>query len=181
MPLFQHSILKRQIAACTITTEAIKQGVSKPRNQLLFDNAKYLLPYTGIGSGIIRAMKSYDHITFDNNYTKEEFVVTILRPKDVESEAINEVNDGIKDTVNQIGNSLSPHDEGINQDLEQILSYIQSHPMSKHPDIRQFADKSDATIERYLKVLKGQGLIEYVGSKRTGGYSHQEKVILHNT
>jgi predicted HTH transcriptional regulator len=162
----------------SITTEAIKQGVSKPRNQLLFDNAKYLLPYTGIGSGIIRAMKSYDHITFDNNYTKEEFVVTILRQKNVESEAINEVNEGIKEAVNQIGNGLSPHGEGINeginegisQDLEQILSYIQSHPMSKHPDIRQFADKSDATIERYLKVLKDQGLIEYVGSKRTGGY-----------
>ena len=63
----------------SVTEESIKQGISKPRNQLLFDNAKYLLPYTGIGSGIIRAMRSYDHITFENNHTKEEFTVTILR------------------------------------------------------------------------------------------------------
>jgi predicted HTH transcriptional regulator len=63
----------------SVTEESIKQGISKPRNQLLFDNAKYLLPYTGIGSGIVRAMKSYDHITFENNYTKEEFIVTVVR------------------------------------------------------------------------------------------------------
>ncbi|GHT01899.1 ATPase AAA [Bacteroidia bacterium] len=64
----------------SVTEESIKQGISKPRNQLLFDNAKYLLPYTGIGSGIIRAMKSYDHISFENNYTTEEFIATIVRP-----------------------------------------------------------------------------------------------------
>jgi predicted HTH transcriptional regulator len=63
----------------SVTEESIKQGISKPRNQLLFDNAKYLLPYTGIGSGIVRAMKSYDHITFENNYIKEEFIVTVIR------------------------------------------------------------------------------------------------------
>ena len=66
----------------SVTEESIKQGISKPRNQLLFDNAKYLLPYTGIGSGIIRAMKSYDNISFENNYTKEEFIVTIRRQED---------------------------------------------------------------------------------------------------
>lgn len=63
----------------SVTEESIRQEISKPRNQLLFDNAKYLLPYTGIGRGIIRAMKSYDHISFENNHTKEEFTVTILR------------------------------------------------------------------------------------------------------
>ncbi|MDR0962407.1 MAG: AAA family ATPase, partial [Mediterranea sp.] len=171
----------------SITTEAIKQGVSKPRNQLLFDNAKYLLPYTGIGSGIIRAMKSYDHIAFDNNYTKEEFVVTILRPKNIESEAlneaINETGEGIKDTINQTGNGLSPHDEGINEalneainaDLESLLGYIRAIPMIKREALERMMNKSNATIERYLKVLKEQGLIEYVGSKRTGGYIATQK------
>jgi predicted HTH transcriptional regulator len=166
----------------SITTEAIKQGVSKPRNQLLFDNAKYLLPYTGIGSGIIRAMKSYDHISFDNNYTKEEFVVTILRQKDVEGEAINEAinktDEGIKVTKNQHNSNLFPHDERINEalneainaDLESLLGYIRAIPMIKREALERMMGKSNATIERYLKVLKEQGLIEYVGSKRTGGY-----------
>ena len=42
-----------------MTEEMIRKGVSKPRNPLLFDYAKYLLPYTGIGSGILRALKEY--------------------------------------------------------------------------------------------------------------------------
>jgi len=40
----------------------------------------------------------------------------------------------------------------------------------KHANIKQIVNKSDATIERYLKILKDNGLIEYVGSKKTGGY-----------
>lgn len=63
----------------SVTEEIIKQGISVPRNQLLFNNAKYLLPYTGIGSGIMRAMKSYDKIIFQNNVATGEFVITILR------------------------------------------------------------------------------------------------------
>lgn len=37
----------------SVTEESIRSGISKPRNQLLFDNAKFLLPYTGIGSGVL--------------------------------------------------------------------------------------------------------------------------------
>ncbi len=44
-----------------VTEESIKQGISVPRNKLLFENAKDILPYTGIGSGIMRAMHSYDN------------------------------------------------------------------------------------------------------------------------
>ena len=65
----------------SVTEESIKRGISKPRNQLLFENAKYLLPYTGIGSGIIRALKSYDHIAFKNDYAREEFIITAVRPE----------------------------------------------------------------------------------------------------
>jgi predicted HTH transcriptional regulator len=68
----------------SVTEETIRQGISVPRNKLLFDNAKYLLPYTGIGSGIVRAMKSYDKILFHNKIAVEEFVITILRNETVE-------------------------------------------------------------------------------------------------
>jgi len=56
----------------------------RPILEWLFDNAKYLLPYTGIGSGIMRAMKSYDKILFQNNTDTEEFVITILRDETFE-------------------------------------------------------------------------------------------------
>jgi ATP-dependent DNA helicase RecG len=40
-------------------------------------------------------MKSYDHITFENNYTKEEFIVTVIRQEIPE----DSVYDGVYDSV----------------------------------------------------------------------------------
>jgi predicted transcriptional regulator len=42
--------------------------------------------------------------------------------------------------------------------------------MSKHTDIKHIINRSDATVERYLKILKDKNVIEYVGAKKTGGY-----------
>jgi predicted HTH transcriptional regulator len=74
-------IISPGILPDSVTEESIKQGISKPRNHLLFENAKFLLPYTGIGSGIVRALKSYDQITFQNDYVREEFIITAVRPE----------------------------------------------------------------------------------------------------
>ena len=38
-----------------------------PRNMFLFNNAIYLLPYTGVGSGITRALDEDINVTFMNN------------------------------------------------------------------------------------------------------------------
>ena len=39
-----------------LTVEDVKNGTSIPRNVFLFTNANYLLPYTGVGSGVRRAL-----------------------------------------------------------------------------------------------------------------------------
>ena len=44
------------------------------------------------------------------------------------------------------------------------------NPLVKTAAIEQFSNKSNATIERYLKILKDSNLIEYIGSDKTGGY-----------
>ena len=40
-----------------LVIEDMKNGTSMPRNMFLFTNANYLLPYTGAGSGVRRALK----------------------------------------------------------------------------------------------------------------------------
>ena len=44
-----------------------------PRNMFLFNNAIYLLPYTGVGSGITRALDEDINVTFMNNDKAQEF------------------------------------------------------------------------------------------------------------
>jgi predicted HTH transcriptional regulator len=170
----------------SVTEETIKQGISVPRNQLLFDNAKYMLPYTGIGSGIMRAMNSYDKIFFQNNIATEEFVITILRDETLEGiiEGVNGEGKRIKDFFEGVklqNEGVSKENEGVkikvegvkeklNRELVIIYDFIKENPLAKTPAIEQFNKKSNATIERYLKILKDNGLIEYVGSDKTGGY-----------
>ena len=62
-----------------MTVESMISGVSMPRNDLLFDNAIYLLPYTGAGSGLKRALDTGIEVQFSDNEKTREFVVTIPR------------------------------------------------------------------------------------------------------
>ena len=57
----------------------INAGTSMPRNMFLFNNAIYLLPYTGAGSGITRALDEDVNVTFMNNDKAQEFVITVWR------------------------------------------------------------------------------------------------------
>ncbi len=62
-----------------LTIENIKMGNSNVRNPILASFSSKLLPYRGLGSGIIRAMKAYPDIEFVDDRDGNSFRVTILR------------------------------------------------------------------------------------------------------
>ncbi|MBU2444346.1 MAG: putative DNA binding domain-containing protein [Bacteroidetes bacterium] len=62
-----------------LTIEQIKLGTSIVRNAILFSNARYLLPYIGVGSGIPRALNAYPKIDLVNDADKELFIAVIHR------------------------------------------------------------------------------------------------------
>ena len=66
----------------SLTIDKIKSGTSISRNPILFSNARYLLPYIGIGSGIPRAIESYPKIDLVNDIDKEQFTAIIHRSSD---------------------------------------------------------------------------------------------------
>ena len=57
-----------------------------------------------------------------------------------------------------------------NQYVRPIHSFIRKHPGCKTSDIAAKVKISQSTVNRILKQLKDEGLIEYTGSKKTGGY-----------
>lgn len=63
-----------------LTIERIKAGVSIARNPILFTNARYLIPFVGVGSGIPRAISLYPNIEFIDDREKEIFKSIIKRP-----------------------------------------------------------------------------------------------------
>ncbi len=62
-----------------LTIENIKSGISNIRNPILASYATKILPYRGLGSGIIRALKAYPHIEFENATDGNFFKVTMGR------------------------------------------------------------------------------------------------------
>ena len=86
-----------------LTIDDIKAGTSMPRNMFLFNNAIYLLPYTGVGSGITRALDEDVNVTFMNNDKAQEFVIIVWREESnqVEVES-NEVGNEVHDKSNQV-------------------------------------------------------------------------------
>ena len=79
-----------------LTIDDIKAGTSMPRNMFLFNNAIYLLPYTGVGSGITRALDEDINVTFMNNDKAQEFVITVWRGES------NQVGNEVHDKSNQV-------------------------------------------------------------------------------
>ena len=62
-----------------LTVENIKSGNSNIRNPILASFATRILPYRGLGSGIIRSLKAYSDIEFYNDIERNLFQVIIRR------------------------------------------------------------------------------------------------------
>jgi ATP-dependent DNA helicase RecG len=62
-----------------LTVENIKMGNSNIRNPILASYATKLLPYRGIGSGIIRALNEHPDIEFEDDADGNQFIVIVRR------------------------------------------------------------------------------------------------------
>jgi predicted HTH transcriptional regulator len=62
----------------SLTVENIKNGVSIARNPILFSAAQYVLPYQGLGTGIMRSLALYPKIMVENKIAENSFTVTTL-------------------------------------------------------------------------------------------------------
>lgn len=100
------------------------------------------MPYRGLDSGIIRALQEEPNIKFINEPAGMQFISIIDRIAD----------------------------EGVNELESLILTFLEKKPGAKGYEIAEYIQKGAATTERYLRSLKDKELIEYKGSRKTGGY-----------
>ena len=124
-----------------------------PRNMFLFNNAIYLLPYTGVGSGIARALDENINVTFTNNASVQEFVITVWREEsnqvDVES---NQVDNEVDTKSNQVEGESNQVEGKSNQvqDSDTRLRHSDTPKVSlsnKQRDIVNFCSVPRTTAE----------------------------------
>jgi len=63
-----------------LNVENIKAGNSNIRNPIIASFAAKILPYTGLGKGILRALRAYPHIDFIDDRDGNQFKVIVRRP-----------------------------------------------------------------------------------------------------
>lgn len=173
-----------------LTVESIKLGTAVVRNPFIASFCAKIMPYRGLGSGIIRALKEEPDLEFMNDPERMQFTSVINRVYDdkinVDEGANDHINDkidvdeGINDKINdkinvdegandKINDKINV-DEEINEAETLILAFLERNPGAKGREIMLFLQKGRATIARYLKSLQEKELIEYRGSRKTGGY-----------
>ena len=140
-----------------LTIDDIKLGTSMPRNMFLFSNAIYLLPYTGVGSGITRALDEDINVTFTNNASAQEFVITVFREEsnqvEVKSNQVgNQVeakSNQVEVKSNQVGNQVEAKSNQV-QDSDTQLRHSDTKKVSlsnKQRDIVNFCSVPRTTAE----------------------------------
>lgn len=100
-----------------LTIEDIKAGTSMPRNMFLFNNAIYLLPYTGVGSGITRALDEDINVTFMNNNKAQEFVITVWRE---ESNEVEKKSNQVEGKSNKVGNQVEQKSNEVEEESNEV-------------------------------------------------------------
>ena len=132
-----------------LTIDDIKAGTSMPRNMFLFNNAIYLLPYTGVGSGITRALDEDINVTFMNNDKAQEFVITVWRG---EGNQVEEKSNQVEGKSNQVQGKSNQVEEKSNQvqDSDTQLRHSDTKKVSlsnKQRDIVNFCSAPRTTAE----------------------------------
>ena len=99
--------------------------------------------------------------------TKKEIAKRIL--ESIQSEIVETSDENIPEEPSRPKakrKPATPPEEKINE----VFSYIKKYPNCNSADIISETNFSLSTVERCLYELKKQGRVEYVGSKKTGGY-----------
>lgn len=141
-----------------LTIEDIKNGTSMPRNMFLFTNANYLLPYTGAGSGVRRALEYDPNAVFFNgvedkeiNHAANEFVITIPR----ESNQAQTESNQVTPRSNQVMTTNECKSNQADGESNQPRVNLVTHKLTKkEEDIRNFCSvpRSAQEIMDRLKI-----------------------------
>ena len=133
-----------------LTIDDILKGTSMPRNEFLFTNANYLLPYTGAGTGIIRAMEEKPEVSFENRESAHEFVVVFRRKGNQES----------NQETHQETHQEKPLKYRLTKDQMDIVNFCSVPRSAKEILERKGLYNQSRARKKYIQPLIDMGVLE---------------------
>ena len=161
-----------------LTVEDIVKGTSMPRNEFLFTNANYLLPYTGAGTGIIRAMEEKPDVTFENLESAHEFVTIIKRKPGAGNQESNEVTNEVANEVehqveyqvkhqveHQVEHQVKSAKISLTGIQKDIVNFCSIPRTAKEIMDRLGVYNQSRSRKRYIQPLLDLGVLEMINSE----------------
>ena len=150
---------------CELTAFSNSFGGQLLSNTLLFDNAIYLLPYTGIGSGILLTICYDCDVEFRNEPTIHEFVVIFRRSNQQDEKVTIKSNHQEQKVIiksNDQKEKVTIKNSGLSLSMrqKQVIDYC-SIPRTAQ-EIMDFLEISNQTKNRkkYIITLVEMGTLE---------------------
>ena len=160
-------------------SKQIKAGTSMPRNMFLFNNAIYLLPYTGVGSGITRALDEDINVTFMNNDKAQEFVITVWRG---ESNEVEEKSNQVQDSDTRLRHPNTKLDTSENDLDTDHDTFAEDHDTQlRHSDTDHDTFVEDHDTKRVPLTNKQKDIVNFCSVPRTSREILERAGVVYHT
>ena len=135
-----------------------------------------------LGSGVMnvnRLIKEYSDkgkVQFIEGVTFKTIILIVATATDGATEGSDTINDTVNDGVNSLIDDgvndgvIDGVNDGVRKEVIRLTILILTNEGAKAPYIVANSGKSKPTIERYLRIAKKVGIIEFKGAPKTGGY-----------
>jgi predicted HTH transcriptional regulator len=148
-----------------LTVDDIVKGTSMPRNQFLFTNANFLLPYTGAGSGILRALEEGLDVTFKNEERIHEFVTIIKRAPEANAQEGNQgsVQESVQGSVQESAQESAQErclKPSLTKSQKDIVNFCSVPRTSQEILYRLGLSNHSANRKRHIQALVDMGILE---------------------
>lgn len=168
-----------------LTIDNIKNGNSNIRNPILVSYAaKGLLPYHGIGSGILRALEAWPDIDFEDNRESLLFKAIVYRTQRTAPVIAPETQDlHNKRPISDANNSnIAPEIKNLHNkqtlsganspdiapELFVLLENIAANTHITTADLAKSLQVSRRTVQYRINMLKEKGLLQRIGPNKGG-------------
>ena len=129
------------------------------------------MPYTGIGSGITRALDEDINVTFMNNDKAQEFVITVWRE---ESNKVEKKSNQVEGKSNQVGNQVEQKSNEVEEESNEVE---EKSNQVQDSDIRLRHSDTDLATDHDTFVEDHDTIHSYHDTKRVPLTNKQKDIV----
>ena len=141
------------------------------------------MPYTGVGSGITRALDEDINVTFMNNDKAQEFVITVWRE---ESNEVEKKSNQVEGKSNQLGNQVEQKSNEVEEKSNQVedhdtgLRHSDTDLATDHDTIHSYHDTNHDT-KRVPLTNKQKDIVNFCSVPRTSREILERAGVVYHT